>query len=39
MGKMEKQAMNDVFDLVEFWIKLSDGFELRRIVEEWTGEK
>ena len=31
--------MNDVFDLVEFWVKLSDGSELRRIVEEWTGKK
>ena len=32
--------MSDVWrDLVEAWVKLSDGSELRRIVEEWTGMK
>jgi len=33
--KAEGKAMSDVFDLVEVWVKLSDGSELRRIVVEW----
>jgi len=39
MNDVWKEFMSDIFDLVDFWVKLSNGSELRRIVKEWTGKR
>ena len=31
--------MSDVWSEVNFWIKLSDSEQIRRMVEKWTGMK